>query len=100
MSDGLPAALRLKVISPRRLLVDTEAESVQLPSLEGYLGILPGHSPMFVGLGEGTLSYRVAGEEETVRVCGGAARVGPDEVVVVLAEPAPGPDRGRDEETP
>jgi F0F1-type ATP synthase epsilon subunit len=29
-------------------------QEVSLPSLEGYLGILPGHRPLVLALGEGS----------------------------------------------
>ncbi len=92
--DGLlPDTLRLRVVTPKRLLVEASAESVTLPSLEGELGILPGHRPLFVGIGDGVLRFRLAGEEETFRVSGGYARVAPDEVVVMT-------ELGQDDELP
>jgi F-type H+-transporting ATPase subunit epsilon len=38
-------ALQLVVVTPERKVVETEADEVQLPGAEGYLGILPGHTP-------------------------------------------------------
>lgn len=75
--------LRLKVITPRRLLADAEADAVALPTLEGEIGILPGHRPLYAVLGRGALSFRIDGDEETFAVRGGFAEVREDEVVVV-----------------
>jgi F-type H+-transporting ATPase subunit epsilon len=75
--------LRLKVITPRRLLADADADVVALPTLEGEIGVLPGHRPLFTALGIGVLSYRVGGDEERFAVKGGFAEVREDEVVVV-----------------
>jgi F-type H+-transporting ATPase subunit epsilon len=83
MSAEGPARLHLKVVTPRRLLVETDVEAVFLPTLEGEIGILPGHRPLFVGIGRGTLSYREAGSEESVRISGGYAQVQPERVVVM-----------------
>ena len=82
MSQDLPASLHLKVISPSELLVDEEVKEVSLPSLEGYLGILPGHRPLFVALGRGQLTYKRSNQQEEVLIPGGYAEVLPDRVLV------------------
>jgi F-type H+-transporting ATPase subunit epsilon len=83
MSDGLPAKIHLKVVTPRRLLVETDVEAVFLPTLEGQIGVLPGHRPLFVGIGKGKLVYRTAGDEDAVTIEGGYAQVQPEKVVVM-----------------
>lgn len=75
--------IRLLVITPRRLLADAEADAVFLPTLEGEIGILPGHRPLYASLGRGVLSYKANGDEERFAVKGGFAEIRPDEVVVV-----------------
>lgn len=82
MSQNLPSSLQLKVIAPRKLLVDEEAQEVSLPSLEGYLGILPGHRPLFLALGKGRLSYRTAHREKELSIQGGYAEILPERVLV------------------
>jgi F0F1-type ATP synthase epsilon subunit len=86
MSDPAPSRLRLRVITPRRLLADAEAEFVSIPSLEGYLGILPGHRSLVAGIGKGRISFRAGGGEESFSVRGGFARIEPDEVLVMTEE--------------
>lgn len=83
MSDGLPANLLLKVVTPRRLVVETEVEAVFLPTLEGQIGVLPGHRPLFVAIGKGKLIYREGGSEESVAIRGGYAQIQPEKVVVM-----------------
>jgi len=82
MTNSLPSSIRLKVISPRKVLVDEEVQEVSLPSLEGYVGILPGHRPLLLALGEGDITYRLAGREESLTVRGGFAEVLPEKVLV------------------
>ncbi len=83
MSDGLPATLHLKVVTPRRLLVEADVEAVFLPTLEGQIGVFPGHRPLFVGIGKGRLVYRENGGEDSVPIRGGYAQVQPEKVVVM-----------------
>jgi F-type H+-transporting ATPase subunit epsilon len=84
MSQDLPTTLKLKVISPLELFVDEEVQEVFLPSLEGILGIYPGHRPLFVALGQGTLTYKRLGKETQLPVRGGIAEVFPDRVLVFI----------------
>lgn len=95
MSDGLPATLRLKVVTPTRLLVETEVEAVFLPTLEGQIGVLPGHRPLFVAIGRGRLIYREGGGEDSFLIRGGYAQVQPEKVVV-MTEAGEDDDSGAD----
>jgi F-type H+-transporting ATPase subunit epsilon len=83
MNESVQATIHLKVVTPRRLLVEADVEAVFLPTLEGEIGVLPGHRPLFVGIGRGKLRHRTAGEEESVAVRGGYAQVQPERVVVM-----------------
>ena len=86
MSLDLPKSMKLTVISPSALLVDEEVREVYLPSLEGYLGIFPGHRPLFVGLAQGTLTFKGAYREGEVPVRRGYAEVLSDRVLVFIEE--------------
>ncbi len=83
MSDGVTAKIHLKVVTPRRLLVEDDVDAVALPSLEGEIGVLPGHRPLFVGIGKGKLTYRAGRDEESFAIQGGYAQVQPEKVVVM-----------------
>ena len=82
MSQDLPASLHLKVISPAALLVDEDVQEVSIPSLEGYLGIFPGHRPLFVALGRGMVTYKRPGHQRELPIVGGYAEILPDRVVI------------------
>jgi len=86
MSDSTPSTFRLKVVTPRKLLCEVDAEWASIPTLEGYIGILPGHRPLFAAVGKGELTYRAEGSEEGNRIEGGFVQVQPDEVVVMTEE--------------
>lgn len=84
MSDGAPAALRVKVVTPRRLLVEADVEAVFLPTLEGQIGVFPGHRALFTAIGKGRLTVREkGGGEESFAVRGGYAQVQPETVIVI-----------------
>jgi len=80
--------LHLRVITPTRVMVDTEADAVTLPGALGALGILPGHAPLVAALRIGELAYRGSDGEHHLAVHMGFAEVAANEVVVLadLAE--------------
>lgn len=84
--------LKLQVVTPTRTVVATEADSVELPGELGYLGILPGHTPLITVLKTGVLTYRNGGEEQALAISGGFAEIANDAVTVL----ADGADEPRD----
>jgi F-type H+-transporting ATPase subunit epsilon len=79
--------LTLEVVTPERQVVREPVAEVQVPGREGYLGILPGHTPLLTELGIGSLSYRKGAQTVYVAIAGGFAEVLSGRVVV-LAEAA------------
>ncbi len=75
--------LTLEVASPDRLLVHEEADHVQAPGLDGYLGVLPGHAPLLTELKEGVLTYTRDGRDQYLAVHRGFMEVQPDRVRVL-----------------
>jgi F-type H+-transporting ATPase subunit epsilon len=83
----LPESLTLEVVTPERRVIRASAVEVQLPGLDGYLGILPGHAPLLATMGDGELSYREGSTTHYAVVLGGYTEV-LSERVIVLAEAA------------
>lgn len=76
---------QLEIVTPEKLVVRDTAEEVQIPGLNGYIGILPGHAPLITELGAGEISYRSGGQVHRFSCAWGFAEVLPDKVTV-LAE--------------
>ena len=79
--------LLLEMVTPERLAYSEYVDSVQVPGIEGELGILPHHAPLISMLGVGELRIRKGGVEESFAIFGGFLQVRPDKVVV-MAETA------------
>jgi len=75
--------LLLEIVTPERLAYSDTVDSVQLPGVEGELGVLPHHTPLVSMLGLGELRIRKDGEIETFAIAGGFLQVRPDKVVVM-----------------
>lgn len=67
--------LTLRVITPEKVLIDTNASSVRVPATDGSMGVFPRHASMVAALGEGQLSYTVGGASHDLFVAGGFAEV-------------------------
>ena len=55
---------------------------LNLPGVDGELGILPGHKPLLVAVGKGTLSYVRPQSSKDIVIQGGYAEILPDRVLV------------------
>jgi len=80
--------LKLTVVTPEHAVVDGVAcDEVTLPTLNGEIGILPGHTPLITLLGIGVVGYKDAGKKTAIAVREGFAEISGD-VVRVLADRA------------
>ena len=79
--------LLLEIVTPERLAYSDMVDAVNLPGIEGELGVLPHHAPLVSMLGVGELRIRKGGAEESFAIVGGFLQVRPDKVVV-MAETA------------
>ncbi len=78
------ATLSVRVVSPEQIVFEGEAASLVAPAWDGQVGILPGHAPMVVLLGAGTLDLDVpGGGSERFHVAGGVLKVENDRVTVL-----------------
>src|SRR5467141_5083252 len=87
---NLPTEIQLKIVSADRSLVNEQVDEVQIPGADGYLGILPGHTPLLTTLQVGTLWYRQGQEKHYLAIAFGFAEVQPDRVTILaqIAEKA------------
>ena len=76
-------SITLRILTPERIVLDTDASSVRFPGVDGSIGVLPRHAPMVAALDAGELHYRHAGKEEHFFVSGGFAEVRQNTVRIV-----------------
>mgnify|MGYP001220637251 len=79
----LPAHLTLELVTPERSVALETVDEVEIPGIDGYLGVLPGHTPLLVALKVGELWYRKGEERTFVSVAFGFAEVLPGRVRVL-----------------
>ena len=77
------AGLHFEFVSPETVLFSGDVDQVDLPGVEGDLGVLPGHAPMVTLLRPGIVTIIREGQREPVVVVGGFAEVGPAGLTVL-----------------
>jgi F-type H+-transporting ATPase subunit epsilon len=84
---SIPDHLTLEIVTPERSVMHAAVDEVEIPGEEGYLGVLPGHTPMLVSLQVGQLWFRQGPERTYLSLAFGFAEILPDRVII-LAETA------------
>lgn len=83
MAETLPSQIQLEVVTPDRQVVHELVDAVTVPGKRGYLGILPGHSPLLSELAPGEITYVRDGAKHYLAVSWGFAEVLPGRVIVL-----------------
>ena len=76
-------SLQIEVVSHEARLWHGAALAVQIPSVDGSLGILPGRQPLLAQLGDGIVTVTRADDTVSFDARGGFAPVDSDFVTVV-----------------
>ena len=84
-------SLRLKVITPRKIVIDKQVNSVSVPTADGEITILPHHAHLFSLLIEGIVKIRIDNNEDALAIGGGYLETN-GETVTVLVSKAYGQD--------
>ena len=97
---ALPSHLTFELVTPERAIVRERVDEVQIPGTQGYLGVLPGHTPLLTTLQVGELWFRQGDEKYFISVAFGFAEILPDRVTILaqIAERAEEIDISRAEE--
>ncbi|MSU44622.1 ATP synthase F1 subunit epsilon [Candidatus Nomurabacteria bacterium] len=77
--------LKLKIVTPERLILEEMMDQVILPTTEGEIAILPDHVPLIVGLKSGDVVAFTNGEHVPMAVVGGFVEVKTVEGVTEVA---------------
>ena len=82
-SPKMADTFQLEVVTPAREVVREAVTEAQIPARGGYLGVLPGHTPLLAEMGVGELSYHVGGRAFSCTAMGGFIEVRGDRVIVL-----------------
>lgn len=79
--------IMLEVVTPTKTELKVEVEYIVAPTINGVVGILPGHIRLITELTTGVLRYKIDGKDHYMAVSQGFMEVTPFKVIV-LAEAA------------
>ena len=80
-------SLILEIVTPEARVYSDTVDTVVIPTVEGEIGILPGHIPLLTQVGAGELRVLKNGKTELLAVGNGFAEIDGDKVSI-LAESA------------
>jgi F-type H+-transporting ATPase subunit epsilon len=91
--------LDVEIVTPDRIILQAQVDELNLPSEWGYIGILPGHTPLLTILGQGELMYRQHTSQRYMTIFWGFMEVNDNKVTILaeVAEPSTEIDRARAE---
>jgi F-type H+-transporting ATPase subunit epsilon len=76
--------LQVRLVTPDKVLIDQDADAVELPSKSGYMEVLYGHAPLLAELGVGEVRlHGGSGGDQTYFGVWGFVEVLPDRVTIL-----------------
>ena len=84
--------LRLKIITPDRLVFDGEVSELVAPGQMGEFGVLPGHVPFLSVLFPGRIRFKTEESGETTLIIHGGLADVKDDTVSVLTDQSEDPE--------
>lgn len=75
--------ITLEIVTPKGLALREEVDHVAAPSVNGEVGVLPGHLPLLAALRTGIVTFHQGAEERRVAVGDGFAEVSNDRALLL-----------------
>nr|AEX93648.1 ATP synthase CF1 epsilon chain [Dichelostemma capitatum] len=75
--------LNLCVLTPNRIIWDSEVKEIVLSTNSGQIGVLPNHAPIATAVDIGLLRIRLNDQWLTVALMGGFARISNNEITIL-----------------
>jgi len=80
MADKL---FHIEIITPEKVLVSEDIESLEAPGVSGEFQILADHTPFLTGLKTGPVIFSKSGRKTFISISGGFCEVQPEKAVIL-----------------
>ena len=92
--------MKVDILSPEKLIPTLEASAVSIPTVLGYMGILPGHTAYITELDSGGVIVNSTEGQQRYFISGGYLQIEDDQIKIIAdgVEPAGDIDFSRAEE--
>nr|YP_010426248.1 ATP synthase CF1 epsilon subunit [Thottea sumatrana]USL48242.1 ATP synthase CF1 epsilon subunit [Thottea sumatrana] len=84
--------LKLCVLTPNRIIWDSEVTEIILSTNGGQIGVLPNHAPIATAVDIGILRIRLNDQRGTMTLMGGFARISNNEITILVNDGERGTD--------
>jgi F-type H+-transporting ATPase subunit epsilon len=78
--------INLEIVTPERVAYTDTIDMVTVPGVDGVLGILPRHAPLFAQLQEGEVKIKKGNQELFLSIGGGFIEVTKDKVMILVTQ--------------
>jgi F-type H+-transporting ATPase subunit epsilon len=78
--------LRVRLVTPERILFDCATDAVELPAKNGYMEVLYGHAPLVAELGAGDVTLHAPDGDQIYNVSWGFVEVLGDRVTILASD--------------
>lgn len=92
------ASFRMVIVTPEKIIMDGEVDSLVAPGVDGLFGVLAGHAPMLAAVRPGTLSVRDARENRLFVIGAGVFEAKSGGCVLTIEDAIPAANAGEAEE--
>jgi F-type H+-transporting ATPase subunit epsilon len=75
--------LELEIVTPEKLVLKAQVDSVTVPTASGEVGILPSHAPLVSAIRPGVLTYNIKGSADKLAISGGFLEVNANKVAIL-----------------
>ena len=76
--------LNLRVLTPNRVVWDSEVQEIILTTNNGQMGVLPNHIAIVTALDIGVMKIRLNAQWSTMALMGGFAKIDNDEITLLV----------------
>jgi F-type H+-transporting ATPase subunit epsilon len=84
---NMPDRIHLEVVIPERKVFEADVDRVEVPGLDGELGILPGHTELISQLKPaGLLTYHMGDEKGEIAISDGFVEISNNRVIILADE--------------
>nr|YP_010928120.1 CF1 subunit epsilon [Ammannia robusta]WKK47182.1 CF1 subunit epsilon [Ammannia robusta] len=84
--------LNLCVLTPNRIVWNSEVKEIILSTNSGQIGVLPNHAPIATAVDIGILRIRLNSQWLTMALMGGFARIGNNKITILVNDAEKGSD--------
>lgn len=84
----MPKSIKVKIVTPERVVLQEEYEEAIIPTTAGEIGVLANHTPLVSGIQPGEIRLKKGDHTTLLAISSGFIEVRPNSKIVILADTA------------